>query len=58
VDDITQRKWLTRVLIERLEKRSGAVMAALVKNRGDWEETFYRFLPIQFGFKTNACILN
>ena len=29
-------------------------MAALDKNRGDWEETFYQFLAAQFGFKTNA----
>lgn len=54
VDDITLRNWLTRVLVERLEKRSVAVMAALEKNRGDWEETFYQFLAAQFGFKTNA----
>src|ERR1700761_2257768 len=54
VDDITLRNWLTRVLIERLEKRSAAVTAALEKNRGDWEETFYQFLAANFGFKTNA----
>lgn len=54
MDDITLRNWLTRVLAERLEKRSGAVMAALDKNRGDWEEIFYQFLATQFGFKTNA----
>ncbi|HTI58604.1 DUF2851 family protein [Mucilaginibacter sp.] len=54
VDDITLRNWLTRVLVERLEKRSTAVMASLEKNRGDWEETFYQFLAAQFGFKTNA----
>ncbi|MBS1527249.1 MAG: DUF2851 family protein [Bacteroidetes bacterium] len=54
VDDMTLRNWLTRVLVERLEKRSAAVMAALDKNRGDWEETFYQFLAAQFGFKTNA----
>jgi hypothetical protein len=54
VDDMALRNWLTRVLVERLEKRSAAVMAALDKNRGDWEETFYQFLAAQFGFKTNA----
>jgi hypothetical protein len=54
VDDMALRNWLTRVLVERLEKRSGTVMAALDKNRGDWEETFYQFLATQFGFKTNA----
>lgn len=54
VDDITLRNWLTRVLVERLEKRSATVMAALEKNKGDWEETFYQFLAAQFGFKINA----
>ena len=57
VDDITLRNWLTRVLVERLEKRSVAVMKALEVNRGDWEETFYQFLAAQFRFKTNAAPL-
>jgi len=54
VDEFAVRTWLTRVLVERLEKRSKAVLAALEINRGDWEETFYQFLAANFGFKTNA----
>jgi len=54
VDELTLHNWLTRVLVERLEKRSAAVITALNKNRGDWEETFYQFLAANFGFKTNA----
>jgi hypothetical protein len=54
LDDITLRNWLTRILVERLEKRSVALMKALEVNRGDWEETFYQFMAAQFGFKTNA----
>ncbi|WP_183577128.1 DUF2851 family protein [Mucilaginibacter sp. X5P1] len=54
VDEFTMRSWFTRILIERLEKRSTAVIAALNINRGDWEETFYQFLAANFGFKTNA----
>jgi hypothetical protein len=54
LDDFTLRTWFTRVLIERLEKKSAAVIAALQINRGDWEETFYQFLAANFGFKTNA----
>jgi len=54
VDDMTIRTWLTRVLIERLEKRAETVIKALNNNRGDWEETFYQFLAANFGFKTNA----
>jgi hypothetical protein len=54
VDGLTMQNWLTRILVERLEKRSEAVIAALAVNRGDWEETFYQFLAANFGFKTNA----
>src|SRR6201992_1455406 len=54
VDSLTMHNWLTRVLVERLEKKSAAVTAALEVNRGDWEETFYQFLAANFGFKTNA----
>jgi hypothetical protein len=54
VDNITLHNWLTRVLVERLEKRSAAVITALNLNRGDWEETFYQVLAANFGFKTNA----
>ncbi|MGZ3873975.1 MAG: DUF2851 family protein, partial [Mucilaginibacter sp.] len=54
VDSLTLHNWLTRVLVERLEKRSAAVINALNLNRGDWEETFYQFLAANFGFKTNA----
>lgn len=54
VDRLTLHNWLTRVLVERLEKKSAAVIAALNLNRGDWEETFYQFLAANFGFKINA----
>jgi hypothetical protein len=54
VDTLTLHNWLTRVLVERMEKRSATVITALDLNRGDWEETFYQFLAANFGFKTNA----
>ncbi|MDB5130613.1 MAG: hypothetical protein JWR02_362 [Mucilaginibacter sp.] len=54
VDSLTMQNWLTRVLVERLEKRSATVIAELNLNRGDWEETFYQFLAANFGFKINA----
>jgi len=54
VDQLTMHTWLTRVLVERLEKRSAAVIAALNLNRSDWDETFYQFMAANFGFKTNA----
>jgi hypothetical protein len=54
VDSLTLQNWLTRILVERMEKRSEAIIATLANNRGDWEETFYQFLAANFGFKTNA----
>lgn len=54
IDEFAMRNWLTRVLIERLEKRSETVINTLQLNRGDWEETFYQFLAANFGFKTNT----
>jgi hypothetical protein len=54
VDGLTMQNWLTRVLVERMEKRSANVAAALAINKGDWEETFYQFLAANFGFKVNA----
>ncbi|WP_129714977.1 DUF2851 family protein [Pedobacter sp. SYP-B3415] len=45
---------LTRQLIARLEKKSAEVLQTLALLKGDWEETFYRFLARNFGFKVNA----
>ncbi|AYL95931.1 DUF2851 family protein [Mucilaginibacter celer] len=54
VDGLTMQNWLTRVLVERMEKRQANVTATLALNKGDWEETFYQFLAANFGFKVNA----
>jgi len=54
IDSLTMHNWLTRVLIERLEKRTANVFNTLNLNKGDWEETFYQYLVANFGFKTNA----
>ncbi|WP_158828198.1 DUF2851 family protein [Mucilaginibacter lacusdianchii] len=54
VSSLSLHNWLTRVLVERLEKKSDSVIATLQNNRGDWEETFYQHLAANFGFKVNA----
>ncbi|MBB6127696.1 DUF2851 family protein [Mucilaginibacter lappiensis] len=54
IDGLIMSNWLTRVLVERLEKRSTAVTDSLNLNHNDWEETFYQFLAANFGFKTNG----
>ncbi len=43
-----------RLMIERLEARTGEIASRLEQNRQDWNETFYQFLAKSFGFKTNA----
>ncbi len=52
--EITKDLWLERLLIERLERKTEAVAAALERNRGDWEETFWQFTARYFGSKVNA----
>jgi hypothetical protein len=41
-------------LIERLELKADAILAALKLNNNNWEETFYQQLARNFGFKVNA----
>ncbi|CAN5408029.1 DUF2851 family protein [soil metagenome] len=54
VDDITITTWLERMLIERLESKTGLIADSLKQNKNNWEETFYQQLAKNFGFKTNA----
>jgi hypothetical protein len=46
--------FLSRVLIERFEQKTQAVFETLDQTKGNWDETFYRFLSRNFGFKVNA----
>lgn len=48
------KSWLDRMLVERLEHKSGLVDLALHANRNDWEDAFYQLLARNFGFKVNA----
>ncbi len=47
-------KMLEKTCIERLEIRFLAIREELEKNKGDWQEAFYRSLLRSFGFKTNS----
>ncbi|GAA4199158.1 DUF2851 family protein [Pedobacter jeongneungensis] len=46
--------FLSRTLIERFEQKTAAVTETLNELNGNWDETFYRFLARNFGFKINA----
>ncbi|WP_423146334.1 DUF2851 family protein [Rubrolithibacter danxiaensis] len=54
VNEIHIETWLSRVLIERLEEKSGDVLNLLEEYKGSWDDAFYVILARNFGFKTNA----
>lgn len=54
VDRFAIQSFLSRTLIERFEQKSAAVFETLKNLNGNWDETFYRFMARNFGFKVNA----
>ena len=54
VDDFIKQNWLDRMLVERLEEKSGIVLKTIALLKGNWEEAFYQTLASNFGFKVNA----
>ena len=45
---------MNRLLIERLQDKTGEILERMEQNKWDWSETFYQFLARNFGFKVNA----
>lgn len=43
-----------RMLVNRLERKSKDVLLRLDRNRGDWQQTLFEQLAMNFGFKVNA----
>lgn len=54
IDGFFTRQWLGRLAVERLEKKSDAVLKIFRETGNDWEETFYRILIRYFGFRVNT----
>lgn len=54
VSTITVHQWLHRLMIERLEEKTQAIVESLNENQNNWEETFYQFIAAAFGAKVNA----
>lgn len=54
VDELLVSNWLERLLIERLERKSQEVLNRLKRNTGDWQQTLFEQLALNFGFKTNS----
>ena len=54
VDSLTWQSWKERILVERLEKRTGHIFDLLTKNNNHWEETFWWLLARNFGSNLNG----
>jgi len=54
VDPVILQLGFNRLMIERLEEKTGEILARLAQNQNDWNETFYQMLSRMFGFKVNA----
>jgi hypothetical protein len=54
IDNILIRQWLSVLVIERLQEKSGHILKILSETGNDWEETFYRLLSRYFGFRVNT----
>ena len=54
VDPFILRFWFSSLMIERLQSKTGAILAILEQNKNNWNETFYQLLARNFGMKTNA----
>ena len=53
VDEIIINPWLSRLLIERLERKTSEIRKIIDNNRMDWQTSFYQWLSSCFGFKLN-----
>lgn len=54
IPQILVTNWLSRLMVERLERKVRLLQMELENSGWDWEETFYRHLARQFGMKVNA----
>ncbi|HKK82508.1 MAG TPA: DUF2851 family protein, partial [Prolixibacteraceae bacterium] len=54
VDPVFIRSAMDAMLVNRLKDKTNDVKKNLLQNRNNWNETFYRHLAVNFGFKVNA----
>lgn len=57
VEEIIRFSMLEKALVERYIEKSKLVQEILADTRGDWEETTYRWLFYNFGFKANNHVM-
>jgi hypothetical protein len=54
IDPILLQLGFNRLMIDRLETKTQAIVELLEQNNNNWEETFFQLLARMFGFKVNA----
>jgi hypothetical protein len=54
VEDFVHKAWLERLFVERLERKSEAIMNQLEKNNNHWESLLFQLLCKNFGLKVNG----
>lgn len=54
VDALIKLSMVERALVQRLEAKASEVIEMLKQNNNDWQETTYRVLARNFGFKINS----
>jgi len=54
VDTLFVKSGLHRLLVERMEEKTGAALSLNQQNKNSWEETCYQIIARSFGLKVNA----
>ncbi|HTB06753.1 MAG TPA: DUF2851 family protein [Bacteroidia bacterium] len=54
VSELNLNAWLDRLIIERLERKTGLITTKLEDNINDWEETFYQVILRNLGNPINT----
>lgn len=54
IDEFTIQNWMERLFIERLERKSEAILALLESKTQDWEAVLFSLLAKNFGLNTNG----
>lgn len=54
IDGLTKISMLERAVVNRLQDKANRIREIHKQTVGDWEETFYRVLAKNFGFKVNS----
>ncbi|MCT4616299.1 MAG: DUF2851 family protein [Marinifilaceae bacterium] len=54
INNFFVKSWISRLSIERLMDKSGQIKQLLVKNKNNWESTFYQLVAQYFGSDLNS----